>query len=56
VPHWLLAPEAGNHILKTFSRLSLQSLKLIIRRLKSSSQLVCKTGADLKKDATEGST
>jgi hypothetical protein len=43
------------HRLKTFSYLSLQSLKLIIRRLKSSSQQVCKTGVDMKNDATEGS-
>jgi hypothetical protein len=38
----LLALEAGYHKLKTFSRLGLQSLKLIIRKLKSFSQLVCK--------------
>jgi hypothetical protein len=38
----LLSPEAGNHRLKNFSHLSLQSLNLIIRRLKSFSQLVCK--------------
>jgi hypothetical protein len=43
----LLKPKI--HRRKTFSHLSLQSLKLIIHRLKSSSQLVCKTGADLKK-------
>jgi hypothetical protein len=49
----LLKPKI--HRVKTFSHLSMQSLKLIIRRLKSSSQLVCKTGADMKKDATEGS-
>jgi hypothetical protein len=35
----LLALQAGYHRLKTFSRLSLQ---LIVGRLKSSSQLVCK--------------
>jgi hypothetical protein len=38
----LLAPEAGYHRQKNFSYLSLRSLNLIIRRFKSSSQLVCK--------------
>jgi hypothetical protein len=39
----LLAPEAGNHRLKKkLQRLILQSLNLVIRRLTSSKQLVCK--------------
>jgi hypothetical protein len=49
----LLKPKI--HRLKTFNHLRLQSLKLIIRKLKSSSQLVYKTGANLKKDAMKGS-
>jgi hypothetical protein len=38
----LLAKEAGNHVLKIFNLLILQSLNLVIRRLTSSKQLVCK--------------
>jgi len=41
-PFRLLTLEVGIQRLKTFSHLSLESLKLIIRRLISSSQLVCK--------------
>lgn len=41
-PFRLLTPEAGIQRVKTFSHLSRQSLKLIIRKLISSSQLVCK--------------
>jgi hypothetical protein len=37
----LLDQEAKNHGLKTFNLLILQSLKLVIRRLTSSKQLVC---------------
>jgi hypothetical protein len=43
----LLAPEAGNHGLKTFNRLILQRLKLVIRRLTSSKQLVCKINEEI---------
>jgi hypothetical protein len=43
----LLAQEAGNHGLKTFNLLILQSLKLVIRILTSSKQPVCKINEEI---------
>jgi hypothetical protein len=43
----LLAQEAGNHGLKTFNLLILRSLKLVMRKLTSSKQLVCKINEEI---------
>jgi hypothetical protein len=44
---WLLAQEVGNHGLKTFNLLILQSLNLVIHRLTFFNQLVCKINDEI---------